>query len=195
MMVGCMTAYHLLATPLIQCRTKVRQFPQIAKAHSKLARRFSPAPFCALTVTNINTSRENHGGERPHSQLAFSRSEGTEWPAFAASPQNSVPNDTDTRPQPQSQSKDDDHIFDEAYIRRTYKIPTNLDYPEIPEVVSENPKSVVIQTPRGTFKPRSVFLSTGSPGLFRCQVFVDIVGGEQISAIGEGFKKVGLNGN
>ncbi|ERF70505.1 hypothetical protein EPUS_07362 [Endocarpon pusillum Z07020] len=79
--------------------------------------------------------------------------------------------------------------LDGAYTRGTNQIPTDSDYPEIPELTSENPKSVIHGIPRGNCKSSSVFLGMNMQRLYRYQVTVEIFGSQRMSAIGEATMK------
>lgn len=163
MFVARKTTFHPLSIPLIQSRTRVLRSSQIAKAPSKLPRRLLLAPCYPLCHMTTYASFGCQGGKTSYSSLASSRSAHIETPAL-----------------------------DDAYIRGTNQIPTDSDDPEIPALISENPKSVIHGIPRGNCKSSSVFLDTNMQHLYRCQVTVELFGSQRMSAIGEARMKVSL---
>lgn len=83
-----------------------------------------------------------------------------------------------------------DGIFDVEHVRRTYEVPADFEYPEIPDSISDNPKSVVYNASRRTFTANSGFVESGKKDVFRCHVQVDSAEEEQILGVGEGRQKV-----
>ncbi len=163
MFVGRKTTFHALFISLIHSRTKLLLSSQIAKAPSKLPRRLLLASCRSLCTMNTYTKFGCHEGKNSYSSLASSRSEHVATPAV-----------------------------DDLYPRRTNQIPTDSDYPEIPALISENPKSVVYGIPRGKCKSSSVFLDTNMRHLSRCQATVELFGSQRMAAIGEATNRVSL---
>ncbi|KAF7505434.1 hypothetical protein GJ744_000761 [Endocarpon pusillum] len=118
------------------------------------------APCYPLCHMTTYTSFGCQGGKKSYSSLASSRSGRTETPAL-----------------------------DDAYTQGTNQIPTDSDYPEMSELISENPKSVIHGIPRGNCKSSSVFLGINMQRLYRYQATVELFGSQRMSAIGEATRK------
>jgi hypothetical protein len=114
------------------------------------------------------------------------------WSSFVPFHERPAQEDIHAQLNIQSSSGFDGQTIDEAYDRRTNKIPTNLKYPQIRVNISDHPKTVVNQALLGRSKPSATFPESNLPGVFRCNVSVEIVQGEKILGNGEGFSKVSL---
>lgn len=101
-----------------------------------------------------------------------------------------MPKDKTGRQDSQAQAAGNDDIFNEKYIRRTHKLPAHSEYPELTIPIANSPKTVVLEVAGGISKLRSEFTDADARGIFRCNAFVTIRGGREVSGIGEGVRKV-----
>ncbi|KAI9828010.1 MAG: ATP-dependent RNA helicase A [Thelocarpon impressellum] len=82
----------------------------------------------------------------------------------------------------------DDTLVDEAYIRRTYKLPTRAEYPNAPQDLITQPKGGLMNSAGRVLNLRSDYAPTQS-GNFRCTVTCQVPDRERFEVFGEGPNK------
>lgn len=187
-------AYSVISNPFQRDGTKIQQFHPLVTTPVRAIRTLSRPTWRPRPLIKINTSLEYHSSQKQGGPSGFPESECTEKIGPVYLYQKPVPTDRNANKGGIAQSASSDFIFNEEHIRRTTKVPTDFEYPEIDDSIDDNPRGVICNTPSNSFKLKSEFIPSGRRGggrrgVVRCHAYVGIVGGKQILGVGEGFEK------